>query len=381
MKFEQLTDLFFDLKQESNNFRNFKPNLFLENPEYLYLFRYLLGKTREEYANIFSLVTYEKLNEVIKKKKIDNQQAEKYQEIIGIYLDELDKNKTLITSMYLEEIINNFLKEKDKDKLIFEVKMDKVVSSTFYKFTLLILLGFSYFGFILGISPVNPFNKEPIVIFIISFTIFILMIFLRKKYNLRLFETRLLYISYIIQHFLDKDSKLIYFVKDYLFYISSNIKFNRYIEQIKPILDEISDIFSDITKFLKNKLIYQLDKENFTEVSLILKNIGLQKTEGCLNNYIDLKKYIKDSDLKFENMPYKKPSKYNVTIIYTNILIKNLMGLSNIIKSILFEIFPYLTIATVISYGYYQFTGDLNNSTLVFTAVCGLLAIAYNKRK
>ena len=91
MRYEQLIDLFFDFKYKSNDFKDFKFNLLLENPAYLYLFRYLLGKSNEEYAKIFSVATYDELNEKIKKKIIDDEQAKKYQEIISVYLDDLDK--------------------------------------------------------------------------------------------------------------------------------------------------------------------------------------------------------------------------------------------------------------------------------------------------
>ena len=193
--------------------------------------------------------------------------------------------------------------------------------------------------------------------------------------------SKILYLAYIIQQFLVNDPKLISFTKEYLLQISNEMGINKRIKEINPVLNEISDIFFDFDEFIKNKLINQLDKGNFTEVSLILKNIGLQKTNGCLDNYIEIKKYIKEIELKFENQPYKKISRFKTTINYSNIFVNYFVDLSFTVKYILVEILPYLFIAAIISYSYYRITGDLNNSALIFTGICVLLAIPYNKRK
>ena len=378
MRYEQLIDLFFDFKYKSNDFKDFKFNLLLENPDYLYIFRYLLGKSNEEYAKIFSVATYDELNEKIKKKKIDDEQAKEYQEIISVYLDELDK-KGVNPLEYLELIIDNFFEEEEKNKLIFNAKADKIVSSNFFKNFAFLFIMLSYFGFFLSISQEISLNNLPFIIFIISFSIFFIMMYLRKKYNLSS-ESKILCLSYIIQQFLVNDSKLISFTKEYLLQISNKMSITRRIKEINPVLDEISDIFFDLDEFIKNKLINQLDKGNFTEVSVILKNIGLQKTNGCLDNYIEIKKYIKEIEFKFENQPYKKISRFKTTINYSNILVNYFVDLFFTIKSILVEILPYLFIAVIISYSYYRITDDLNNSTLIFTGVCVLLAI-HNKRK
>lgn len=75
MRYEQLIHLFFDFEYESNNFKDFKFDLLLENPKYLYLFRYLLGKSKEEYAKNFSVATYDELKKKsIKRKLILNKQ-------------------------------------------------------------------------------------------------------------------------------------------------------------------------------------------------------------------------------------------------------------------------------------------------------------------
>lgn len=379
MRYEQLIDLFFDFKHESNNFKNFKLDLLLENPNYLYLFRYLFGKSNEEYAKIFSVATYDELNEKIKKKKIDYEQAKKYHEIISVYLDNLDKTDVK-PSKYLEVVIDNFFKEKDKNKLIFNAKADKIVSTNFFKrFTFLFFM-LSYIGFAAILSQEISLNNLPFIIFLTSFLILIVMMFLRRKYNLSS-ESKILCLAYIIQQFLVNDSKLISFTKEYLLQISNQMSINKRIKEINPVLDEISDIFFGLDEFIKNKLINQLDEGNFTEVSIILKNIGLQKTNGCLDNYIEIEKYIKEIEFKFENQPYKKISRFKTTINYSNILVNYFVYLSLTIKTILVEILPYLFIASIISYSYYRITDDLNNSTLVFTGICVLVSIPYNKRK
>ena len=166
MRYEQLINLFFDFKYESNNFKNFKFDLLLENPNYLYLFRYLFGKSNEEYAKIFPVVTYDELNETIKKKKIDYEQAKKYHEIISVYLDELDKTDVK-PSEYLEVIIDNFFKEEDRNKLIFHAKVDKIVSSKFFKSITFISLTAAYIGFFIGFSQEISLNNVPFIIFLI----------------------------------------------------------------------------------------------------------------------------------------------------------------------------------------------------------------------
>lgn len=379
MRYGQLIDLFFNFEYESNNFRNIDFDLLLENPKYLYLFRYLLGQSKEEYAQIFSVATYDELNEKIKKKKIDSQQAKEYYEIISVYLVELEKTD-VNPSKYLEVISDNFLKEEDRTKLILYAKADKMVSSKFFKRINFIFFILAYIGFILSLSQDISLNNVPFIIFLISIIIFFVMIFLQKKYTLSS-GLKILHIAYIIQEFLVNDPKLISFTKEYLLQISNGMGINRRTKEINPVLNEISNIFYDFDEFIKNKLLNQLDKGKFLEVSLILKKIGLQKTNGCLDNYIEIKKYIKEIENKFEIQPYKKISGFKTTINYSNILVNSFVDLSFTVKSILVEILPYLFIAIIISYIYYRITGDLNNSTLVFTGICVLLAIPYKQRK
>lgn len=379
MRYEQLIHLFFDFEDESNNFKDFKFDLLLENPKYLYLFRYLLGKSKEEYAKIFSVATYDELKKKINKKKIDSKQAEEYHETINVYLDELDK-LNVKPSKYLEVIIDNFFKEDDGNKLIFYAKADKVVSSKFFKPIFIISITSSYFGFMLSFSQKISLNNVPFIIFLIFFSILTIMTFLRLKYYLSS-GSKILYLAYIIQQSLVNNPKLISFSKEYLLHISDRMRIDKRIKEINPVLDEISDIFFDFDEFIKNKLINQIDKGNFTEVSSILKNIGLQKTNGCLTNYIEIKKYIKEIELKFENQPYKKTPKFKTTINYSNNLANYFVDSFLKVKSIIFEIFPYFFIAVIISYTYYRITNDLNNTTIFFTGICILLAIPYNKRK
>lgn len=379
MRYEQLIHLFFDFEYESNNFKDFKFDLLLENPKYLYLFRYLLGNSKEDYAKIFSVATYDELKKKINKKKIDSKQAEEYHGIINVYLNHLDK-LNVKPSKYLEVIIDNFFKEDDGNKLIFHAKADKLVSSKFLKPIAFISLMLSYFGLALSFSQKISLNNEPFIIFLIFFSILTILTFLRMKYYLSS-DSKILYLAYIIQQSLDNNPKLISFSKEYLLQISNEMRINKRIKEINPVLDEISDIFFDFDEFIKNKLINQIDKGNFTEVSSILKNIGLQKTKGCLTNYIEIKKYIKEIELNFENQPYKKTPKFKTTINYSNNLANCFVDLFLKVKSITFEILPYFFIAVIISYTYYRITNDLTNTTIFFTGICILLAIPYNKRK
>lgn len=377
MRYEQLIHLFFDFEYESNNFKDFKFDLLLENPKYLYLFRYLLGKSKEEYANIFSVATYDELKKKINKKKIDSKQAEEYHKTINVYLDGLNK-LNVKPSKYLEVIIDNFFKEDDGNKLIFHAKADKVMSSKFLKAIIIISLTLTYLVFVFSFTQKISLNNVPFIIFLIFFSILIIVAFLQTKYYLSS-GSKILYLAYIIQQFLVNDPKLISFSKEYLLQISNEMRINKHIKAINPVLDEISDIFFDFDEFIKNKLINQIDKGNFTEVSSILKNIGLQKTRGRLTNYIEIKKYIEEIELNFESRPYKKTSKFKTTINCSNNLANYFVDSFLKVKSIILEIFPYFFIAVIISYTYYRITNDLNNTTIFFTGICILLAIYKGK--
>lgn len=283
-------------------------------------------------------------------------------------------------SKYLEVIIDNFFKEYDGNKLIFHAKADKVVSSKFLKLINIISFTLAYFGFLLSFTQKISLNNVPFIIFLISFSILTIVIFLQMYFYLSS-DSKILYLAYIIQQSPVNNSKLISFSKEYLLQISNDMRINKRIKEINPVLDEISDIFIDFDEFIKNKLINQIDKGNFTEVSSILKNIGLQKTKGCLTNYIEIKKYIKEIELKFKSQPYKKTSKFKTTINCSNNLANYFVDSFLKVKSIILEIFPYFFIAVIISYPYYIFTNDLTDTTIFFTGICILLAIPYNKIK
>jgi hypothetical protein len=256
----------------------------------------------------------------------------------------------------------------------------------------MVLLGFLYFEFILIISPSDlPLKRyvysyiTPFLILVtLSIILFTVMLFYRR-YRLNS-AVGLIFVAEIVQNHLKKDDlELISFVKDYILHISNRLYASRrrkqIVKEIQPMLNEINKIFLVFDDFVKNRLIHQLDNGNFSSVSLVLRNIGLQKMNGRLENYISIRNIIEESKIQFENQPYRKASKYKVAKQYSNILVSGLINILYNIKSIVFEIIPYLIVALLLTYVYYMITKDLTSSPVIFTGLCALLAVVYSKRK
>jgi hypothetical protein len=381
VQYSKFIKLCLDFKNKSNNFADIRYDLFIKNPRYVYIFKYLFDKSTEEFAKIFSYTTDEFIK-LVNQKKIDAKQAEKFQDSIRAYIKELEITKKLKPSDYLEVVIDNFIKE-EKDTLILKLKVDRIVSSKYYS-RLLILFGLlSYFGFIFTFSPASPIilTNRNFFLFLATFSVImgLIMLYLRR-YKLAS-SARLIYIAYVIQNYLNKDNlEMRSFVKKYLMYISGKMYIGVWDPEIRPALREISDIFNEFDDFIKERMINQLDKENFKEVGTFIKIIGLQKTNGHLEDYIKIKKILKEYESKFEIQPPLKPSKYEITLQYAKILTSNAFNVLLNIKFIFWEIIPSLFIAVLSTFVAYIITTDKNTAGYVFAGICALLAVAQRRK-
>ena len=376
MKYKQLLDLCFDFRDESNNFTNINTELFVDVPKYLYLFRYLFNKSNDEYAKLFDL-TYDELNEQIVNDKVNVIDAEKFRETIEIYLKEL-KEKTTQPN-YLEIISDNFLKEENN--IILKLKIDRIVDTKYYR---LLMVIFAIIFYISLIFIIEPEKQTPLFnLYTLVFSLFLLITtaFIYNRYILKS-GIKLIFIANVIQNHLDKnDLKLFYFVKNYLIQISGHGLTFKKNKEIEPLLFEISYLISDINDLIKNKLINQLNKYNFSEVGSILKTIGFQKSDGLLKNYIYIGELIEKYNSKLEAVPYIKPPKYQTTLHYSHNLISNCYKFITNSLSIFSEILPYFFIAGLITSASYIMTNDSNVAGLTFAGICPLLAVVYSKRK
>ena len=168
MKYKQLLDLCFYFRDESNNFTNIKTELFVDDPKYLYLFRYLFNKSNDEYAKLFDL-TYDELNEQIVNDKVNVIDAEKFRETIEIYLKEL-KEKTTQPN-YLEIISDNFLKEENN--IILKLKIDRIVDTKYYR---LLMIIFGIIFYISLIFIIEPEKQTPLFnLYTLVFSLFLLI--------------------------------------------------------------------------------------------------------------------------------------------------------------------------------------------------------------
>ena len=367
MKYKQLLELFFELRDESRNFTSIKPELFVCTPKYLILFRYLFGKSKDEFSHFLS-ISYNELNKLEKVKKIDINKAEKFQTTIEEYLNKLKQN--IQQPNYLEIISDNFLKEEKNIKL--ELRIDKLVSSKYYLILLIIMGVFAYISFFMSLVESK---------FVYIIILFFIMLIIKNKYMLN-FDIKLIYVANIIQTHLDKnDGELLSFVKSYLLQLPENKLFIGKKVEYRPIFIEVLDIVSDITNLIKYKLIHQLDINNFQEVGLILKNIALQKADGRMENYIQIKNYVEKSNLKFSHYPFKKSSHHEIVSQHINHFILNITGFMNTVTSNIYEIIPNLFIAFVFTSVYYIFTNNHDNSILLFTGIfMGVSAFLYKKK-
>lgn len=376
MQYRRFIRLFIDFENKSNNFADIKKDLFVENPKYLYIFKYLFGKSTEEYAKILSYTTDE-FTKLVNQKKIDDKEAEKFQDSISVYLKVLEEKKVK-PSDYLEMVIDNFIKE-EKDTIILKLKVDRIVSSKYYSFLLVVFGILVYFGTILSLTQTTPpisLSSRYFAVYLTIFSVFmgIIMLYCRK-YRLDT-STRLIYIANIIQNDLNKDNlEMMSFVKKYLQYISDKIIIYTRYPETDSLLEEILDIFMEFDDFINKRVMNQLDKGNFGEIGAFLKSIGLQKTIGRMENYIQIKKHLEEFKLKFEIQPPLKPSKYEISLKYAKILRLNVFNIVSTVTFIFWEIIPYLFIALLITYISYILTNDKNTAGFVFAGVCALFVV------
>ncbi|MCK4797999.1 MAG: hypothetical protein KAT05_11485, partial [Spirochaetes bacterium] len=363
MKYKQLLELFFKLRYESYNFTEIKPELFQSNPKYIILFRYLFGKSKDEYL---LSISNDELNELEKVKEIDRNKAEQFQTIIEVNLNKLKQN--IQQPNYLEIISDNFLKEEKNIKL--ELRIDKLVSSKYYQIFLITMGVFAYISIFMSVV-------ESKLIYIII--IFIIMLIINNKYILN-FDIKLIYVANIIQNNLHKnDKKLLSFVKSYLLQLSEYKLFIGKKGDVGPLLIDVSDVLSDMTNLIKYRLIHQLDEKNFSEVGLILKNIALQKVDGRIENYIQIKNCIEKFNLKFTPHPPKKSSEYEIISQHINNSILNITGFINTVNSDIYGIRVPLFIAILFSSVYYIITNNHDNSLKIFLGVFATIII-YKKK-